>query len=494
MRSTGTRDPPTRAGSSHTIESYFSAFAPTPSWDELPAWPPDVFALSNLILDHTEVFRFAVSPPPGRRWPPMVDWNARVGETAMAWRTAAGQPAGERPPLVRQLWGILTNARAVPLSMLRAGDRWEVSEALLTLHALADEACAGLAAPGVASPNSFEARAWALLAEHGSLSRVSPGRVRITPKVQSAARGMTIRSLSRYLALCYESVDVRWHRIEPEIRPRNGAADQTAYNLLLLPWPLSVAADDFRPVSGPLDNMDARIFGFFQFAPEQSIDMRLAASVLDAASEGGSAVDAVLLPEASVEPEDIPGLEVVLENHGVDFLVAGGLKWLLGGPGIVFLYARADRIGQLAPAVAGWFGHREQFAFDPRRLELHDDARRFELGTPSLAAVHAQLGGLEYIEEIGVPAIRAVTAALTEDLIARARERGYRPRVATDAGQRSAIVTLPVPDPGAAVRRLADAGIIVDARPGHVRFSPFFYNVQDDHVAALERLAAKAGH
>jgi selenocysteine lyase/cysteine desulfurase len=32
---------------------------------------------------------------------------------------------------------------------------------------------------------------------------------------------------------------------------------------------------------------------------------------------------------------------------GVDFLTAGGLKWLLGGPGIVFLYVRADlaRVG-----------------------------------------------------------------------------------------------------------------------------------------------------
>jgi len=41
---------------------------------------------------------------------------------------------------------------------------------------------------------------------------------------------------------------------------------------------------------------------------------------------------------------------------------------------------------------------------------------------------------------------------------------------------------------------LAEAGIVGDVRPGHVRLSPFFYNVQDDHVAALERLATRAGH
>jgi kynureninase len=181
-------------------------------------------------------------------------------------------------------------------------------------------------------------------------------------------------------------------------------------------------------------------------------------------------------------------------GSGVDFLTAGGLKWLLGGPGVVFLYVRAALARRLTPTIAGWFGHRDQFAFDPRALQLHDDARRFELGTPSLAAVYAQLGGLEYIDEIGIPAIRRVTAALTEDLIGKAQERGFRPHIAARADERSAIVMLPAADPAAAVRHLAAGGIIGDARPGHVRLSPFFYNVQDDYVTALERLATHLGH
>src|SRR6266480_4576263 len=104
--------------------------------------------------------------------------------------------------------------------------------------------------------------------------------------------------------------------------------------------------------------------------------------------------------------QSVGQVPVDVRAAGVDFLTAGGLKWLLGGPGIVFLYAREEVTRRLAPQIAGWFGHKNQFAFDPRVLELHDDARRFELGTPSLAAVYAQLGGLDYIEEIGVPAIR----------------------------------------------------------------------------------------
>jgi len=208
-------------------------------------------------------------------------------------------------------------------------------------------------------------------------------------------------------------------------------------------------------------------------------------------AEAAHAHGALCLIDAYQSVGQIP---VDVKDAGVDALVAGGLKWLLGGPGIVFLYMREAVARRLEPAISGWFGQRGQFAFDPRDLTFHDDARRFELGTPSLAAVYAQLGGLEYIEEIGVPAIRDVTAALTEDLIDRVRAAGFKPKIAADVHRRSAIVMIPMPDPAASVRHLAAGGVIADSRPGHVRFSPFFYNVQDDHVRATERLAAQPAH
>jgi kynureninase len=210
-----------------------------------------------------------------------------------------------------------------------------------------------------------------------------------------------------------------------------------------------------------------------------------------AVADAAHAQGALCLIDAYQSVGQVP---VDVHAAGVDFLTAGGLKWLLGGTGIVFLYVRAELARRLEPTMAGWFGQRQQFAFDPHALEFHDDARRFELGTPALAAIYAQLGGLEYIEEIGVPAIRQVTAALTEDLIARARAAGFAPKVAAEAAARSAIVMLPAPDPAAAVRHLAEGGVVADARPGHVRLSPFFYNVQDDHVTALERLGTHVGH
>ena len=181
-------------------------------------------------------------------------------------------------------------------------------------------------------------------------------------------------------------------------------------------------------------------------------------------------------------------LPVDVRALDADFYCSGGLKWLLGGTGVAFVYARPELWPTLTPRSSGWFAHREQFRFDPRSLELHEDARRLEAGTPPLMPVYAQLGGLELLEELGAREIRRRTMALAEDLIEGARAAGLRPKVAAAPEDRTAIVMLPSADPAGAVRRLAEAGIVADSRPGHVRVSPYFYNVPDDHRAAIERL------
>lgn len=320
----------------HSLASYFAAFGREPGWDEVAEWPPDVFCLCNLVLDQTEGYRFAVAPPPGRQWPPLPDWNERVAAAAREWRDACGstptgtaQPAGPDalPDLLRRHWAVLTGARDTPLEEVASGRAWEVCEALLTLHALADETCAGLAAEPPEGQGGLERRAWSLLDRHGSLSRVPPARVRIVPKTNFAARGITIRSMSRYLALFYEAVDVRWRRVDPQLdgpRPRS-------YNILLVPWPLEVSARDFHPVRGPLENMDPNVFGFFEFAPRQALDRDYVGSLLRSAAGQTGQVHAVVLPEAAVQPDEVTMLEEVLQEHGVTFLVTGVRRAPSGG-------------------------------------------------------------------------------------------------------------------------------------------------------------------
>jgi kynureninase len=186
---------------------------------------------------------------------------------------------------------------------------------------------------------------------------------------------------------------------------------------------------------------------------------------------------ALLIVDAYQSAGQIP---VDVRASGVDALVTGPLKWLLGGPGLAYLYVREELARRLRPRIAGWFGAANAFDFDITRCEPHQDARRFELGTPALPAVHTALGGMDLIEQLGIGAIRDRNQALTERLIARCHDAGLQLTMAPRAEERSAIVMIRHAAAAATVTRLAERDIIVDARPGHVRVSPHFYNTEED--------------
>lgn len=175
-----------------------------------------------------------------------------------------------------------------------------------------------------------------------------------------------------------------------------------------------------------------------------------------------------------------------------DVLITGPLKWLLGGPGLSYLYVKRDRIAQLTPTTTGWFGRRDQFEFDSSSFTFRDDAQRYEMGTPALPTVHAALGGGEIIEEAGVAAIRERNSMLTERLIDRVTAEGMRVRCAKKASERSAIVMIAHDDPGGVVGRLAERDVIVDWRPGYVRFSPHFYNTESEIDFAIDIMTGAA--
>jgi hypothetical protein len=302
-----------------TLASYFHAYGPAPEWDDIVNWPPDVFALTSLVLQHTESYRFVVAPPAGRHWPPLRDWCGEVRAAASAWRDAIGWEDAELPRLVRNAWETISRHRDAPSWKVRSGELWKLNAALLTLHAVADETCADLLTSEQCSGDTYERRAWTLLQSRGSLSRLAPTRVRIVPKTHLSSRGITLRSLSRYLALCYESVDVRWRRATT-----GGWAERGEYNIVLVPWPLALEATHFRPAApGLLENMDLERFGFFEFAPERDLDCGFLSSVLAAAVAAKGRVDAVVFPEASVYPEAIPRLESALAERGATLLIAG---------------------------------------------------------------------------------------------------------------------------------------------------------------------------
>jgi len=190
--------------------------------------------------------------------------------------------------------------------------------------------------------------------------------------------------------------------------------------------------------------------------------------------------------------QSVGQIPVDLGASAVDAYTSGPLKWLLGGPGLAYLHVRPELIRTLEPRITSWFATTDPFAFDPEGFAYREDARRFEMGTPSLPTVHTALGGQEIMEEVGIEAIARRNRELTEHLVAGARDAGFRLRVAQEPERRSAIVMIAHDDPAGAVAHLAARGVIVDHRPGHVRVSPHFYNTAEDVERMLEVLIGYA--
>jgi hypothetical protein len=115
------------------------------------------------------------------------------------------------------------------------------------------------------------------------------------------------------------TVDAVWHKAPAR---RRGSAEPHA-NILLLPWPLQVEDRDFRPVPGSVQQVGADPFGYFDFAPPDQLDLDLLDRVLIAASRRVDGIDAVVLPESAVPPQDLDKLERLLTHHRVSILVAG---------------------------------------------------------------------------------------------------------------------------------------------------------------------------
>lgn len=172
----------------------------------------------------------------------------------------------------------------------------------------------------------------------------------------------------------------------------------------------------------------------------------------------------------------------------VDVLISGGLKWLLGGTGIAFVYVRRELVPQLRPTITGWFGNARQFDFDLRAFEFWPDARRFELGTPANAAVYAASAGLDIVLEIGVDRLRDRTTELVRDYVDRVQDAGFEIRTPARDDERAGIVMVRMRDPAKAVRDLGRQGIIVDYRHDRLRASPYFYNTPEDNARLVEGL------
>lgn len=442
-------------------------------WDL--SWPADVFALVGSVLQRSTAYRFGVSPPAGRQWPPggARTWDALVCAAGQEWCTWAERPDGPPPALVGDSWAVLRDRGSVHLDDVADGSAWDVVEALFTLLAASDEACAGIG--GVSGPvhaggERFRARSAELLARTGSLSRISCYRLRVLPKVRTPPGGISFRSLSRYLCLRGSSVGVAWQKVPA------GAVGTTPrrYNVLLLPWPLQVRQRDFQPVPGSVRRTEDEPFGMFEFAPAGPFEPESVDRVLRAALDEVDRVDAVVLPEVAVPAADVGRLEAVLGEHGVSLLVTGVREAVRAENGL-----SVNRV-HLGVRLGGAWAHFRQnkhhrWFLDASQIEqyhiagaLHPSVRWWEAmevprrsvqvleigaGLTIVAVVCEDLARLDEVADL----VRDVGPSLVVTLLLDGPQLGSR--------WTARYASVLADDPGSAVLTLTAAGMVARSRP-----------------------------
>ena len=202
--------------------------------------------------------------------------------------------------------------------------------------------------------------------------------------------------------------------------------------------------------------------------------------IIEKAHSVGAAVILDGYHAAGIIPVDVTALNV-------DFYLGGVLKWMCGGPGGVFLYARPDYLKTVRPKLTGWMAHKRSFNFEVDEIDFREDAFRFLNGTPAIPSLYANEPGIDIIAQVGVENIRRKSMHQTALLIELADAAGFTVYSPRQPENRGGTVTIHLPEAYEVSRELIARNIVVDYRAGAgIRIAPHFYN-SDDEVRLVIR-------
>ncbi|GLQ39843.1 kynureninase [Rhizobium albus] len=173
-----------------------------------------------------------------------------------------------------------------------------------------------------------------------------------------------------------------------------------------------------------------------------------------------------LAHSAGAVPVDLTGADA-------DFAVGCTYKYLNSGPGgPAFIYVRPDLAESAEPALAGWLGHEQPFAFD-QNYRPGRGIERMRVGTPPVLQMAALEAALDIWDMTTMADVRARSIELTERFIAGVEAACPELTLATprDAGMRGSQVSFRHAEGYAIMQALIARKVIGDFRaPDILRF------------------------
>ncbi len=164
-----------------------------------------------------------------------------------------------------------------------------------------------------------------------------------------------------------------------------------------------------------------------------------------------------------------------------DFLACGAAKWLLGPSGAGFLYVNKRHFGSLKRQHTGWLGAEwGNFQDCTLRPRLYEDARMFEQGTRNIMGISAFSENVKILLKYGLQGIHAHILDLKAALRRSFDELNLQ-IITPDHGEQSGIISIrPKKDAASIYRLLTENKIVTSLRSNCLRFSPHFYNTQEE--------------
>ena len=180
----------------------------------------------------------------------------------------------------------------------------------------------------------------------------------------------------------------------------------------------------------------------------------------------------------------------------VDFLSADAHKWLLGPVAIGVVYVKKELFDLCRPTLLGAWNIKAPNFVAQNQVEFVEGAQRYEPGVLNVPGVAGMKATIDLLLEIGIEKVAERILSIRSRLVFGLVELGFTPLGATtNAAHFSGIITVshPTRDIPSLFKRLSENRVVgsprQDRRGNHyLRFSPHFYNTEDEVDRVLELL------
>ncbi len=177
----------------------------------------------------------------------------------------------------------------------------------------------------------------------------------------------------------------------------------------------------------------------------------------------------------------------------VDFLTADGHKWLCAPEGLGVFYCRKELLGHLHPTEPGYLCMKGSFDSNERKIDLHDDARRFDSGAYNLAGIAGLGASARLLLDLGVDQVQWQVKQLTDRLVEGLRKKDWQVDSPRTPSEWSGIVAFSSDNHDLAALQkhlLEEFRIVLSLRLGRLRASPHCYNTTEEVDQLIDALPA----